>query len=115
MIKFEKITNISKERALQYEIYEPFNKTKLNLSLCDNTTISIYSPVILSNELQQIYNEIKGMDMIYSILTVLFIKIYVFHLNHLLVQMFYLLIEYPFIIIIMKQYVNQIVNFPIIL
>ena len=61
MIKFEKITNISKERILQYEIYEPYNKTKLNLSLCDNTTISIYSPVILSNKLTQLYKEIENM------------------------------------------------------
>ena len=61
MIKFEKITNISKERILQYEIYEPYNKTKLNLSLCDNTSISIYSPVILSNKLTQLYKEIENM------------------------------------------------------
>ena len=36
-------------------------KTKLNLSLCDNTTITIYLPIILSDELNQIYNEIKDM------------------------------------------------------
>ena len=61
IVKFEKITNISSERSLQYEVYEPFNKTKLNLSLCDNTTISIYVPVVLSDELQQIYNQLKDM------------------------------------------------------
>ena len=59
IIKFEKKTNVSTERSLQYEVYDPFNKTKLNLSICDNTTIDIYVPVILSNELQNIYNELQ--------------------------------------------------------
>ena len=61
ILKFEKISNISKERLLQYEVYEPFNKIKLNLSICDNTTISIYTPVVLSDELQQVYNQLKDM------------------------------------------------------
>ena len=51
IVKFEKLTNLSKERTLQYEVYEPFNKTKLNLSVCENTTISVYTPVILSENL----------------------------------------------------------------
>ena len=41
IIKFEKITNISSKRSLQYEVYEPFNKTKLDLSICDNITIDV--------------------------------------------------------------------------
>ena len=32
ILKYEKISNISTERSLQYEVYEPFNKTKLDLS-----------------------------------------------------------------------------------
>ena len=55
ILKLEKITNISSERSLQYEIYEPYNKTKLNLSICSNITIDIYTPVILSEKLQNIY------------------------------------------------------------
>ena len=46
---------------MQYEVYEPFNKTKLNLTICDNTSISIYSHVVLSDELKQIYSEMKDM------------------------------------------------------
>ncbi len=61
IIKFEKLTNISKEKTLQYEVYEPINMTKLNLSYCDNTTISIYISVELSNELQQVYDQLKKM------------------------------------------------------
>ena len=58
IIKFEKIVDVSLERVLQYEIYEPFNKTKLDLSICDNTTIDVYTPVVLSEDLLNIYNEL---------------------------------------------------------
>lgn len=30
IVKFEKITNVSTERSLQYEVYHPFNKSKLD-------------------------------------------------------------------------------------
>jgi hypothetical protein len=53
------MTNNSLERSLQYEVYDPFNKTKLNLSICDNTTINIYVPLILSQDLLDLYNELK--------------------------------------------------------
>ena len=46
IIKFEKIINSSPERSIQYEVYEPYNKTKLNLSICNNITIDIYSSYI---------------------------------------------------------------------
>ena len=61
IIKFEKISNISSESSLQYEVYEPYNKTKLNLSICENTTIDIYIPVILSERLQNLYEELKDL------------------------------------------------------
>ena len=51
-MKFEKVTtNISSERSLQYEVYEPYNKIKLNLSICNNITIDIYIPFILCEKL----------------------------------------------------------------
>ena len=61
IFKFEKITNVSTERSLQYEVYEPFDKVKLNLSICENTTIDVYVPVELSEELQKLYNELKDL------------------------------------------------------
>ena len=61
IMKLEKITNISSERTLQYEVYEPYTKTKLNLSICSNTTIDIYTPIILSQKLQNLYDELKDM------------------------------------------------------
>ena len=59
IIIFEKITNISSERVIQYEVYESLNKTKLNLSICSNITINMYTPIILSEKLQKIYDELK--------------------------------------------------------
>ena len=43
------------DRFIQYEVYEPINITKLNLSICDNMTIDIYTPVVLSEELLNLY------------------------------------------------------------
>ena len=59
IIKYEKITNISLDRLIQYEVYEPLNKTKLNLSICDNKPINIYTPLKLSEELNNLYHELK--------------------------------------------------------
>ena len=59
ILKYEKVTNNSLERELQYEIYDPISKKKLNLSICNDITIDIYTPVILSDELLSIYNELK--------------------------------------------------------
>ena len=50
IIKFEKLSNSSLERSLQYEVYEPYNKKKLNLSICSDITIDIYIPVVLSEK-----------------------------------------------------------------
>ena len=46
---------------MQYEVYEPYNKTKLNLSICDNenVNIDIYIPVVLSEKTQKLFNELK--------------------------------------------------------
>ena len=60
-MKFEKISNISTERSLQYEVYEPYHKTKLNLSICENITIDVYVPVVLSEKMQNLFDELKDM------------------------------------------------------
>ena len=61
IIKLEKISNIISERSLQYEIYNPYNMTKLNLSICSNLTIEIYTPLIISDKLQNLHYELKEM------------------------------------------------------
>ena len=61
ILKYEKVANISSERQLQYEVYESLNKTKLNLSVCSDVQVDIYVPVILSEEKQNLYNELQDL------------------------------------------------------
>ena len=61
ILKYEKVANISSERQLQYEVYESLNKTKLNLSVCSNVQIDVYVPVVLSEEKQNLYNELQDL------------------------------------------------------
>ena len=55
----ESISNNVYERNIQYEIYEPFNKTKLDLSICQNVSIDIYIPIELSEKTQRLYDSLK--------------------------------------------------------
>ena len=59
ILKYEKISNASIEKTIQYEVYEPINKTKLDLSICSDISIDIYVPVELSPKLQNLYNELN--------------------------------------------------------
>ncbi len=59
-----KSTKVS-EKKVEFEVYEPYNKTKLNLSICDETSINLYIPMELSEINKQIYEQMKesGYDM----------------------------------------------------
>ena len=65
LFKFEKLTNISSQKNVQYEILDPINKNKLDLNVCFNTTIDIYIPVEIDknnlfkyNSSSEYYNDI---------------------------------------------------------
>ena len=64
-IKNEYKTNKASDKKVNFEVYEPYNKTKLNLSFCDDTPINLYIPIELSQENKQIYEKMKeaGYDM----------------------------------------------------
>ena len=64
ILKYEKMTNISSEKNIQFEVYEPYNKTKLDLSICQNISIDIYIPTQLSEKTQKLieYLEKLGYD-----------------------------------------------------
>ena len=64
-IKNEIPLNKPSEKNVNFEVYEPYNKKKLNLSICDETLINIYFPMELSKETKQLYENIKdsGYDM----------------------------------------------------
>jgi len=60
ILKFEKISSKASEKNVQYEIYNPVNKTQLNLSICETTTIDLYIPIKLSEETQNLYNDLSA-------------------------------------------------------
>ena len=65
-LKQEKTNCKPYEKNIQYEVYEPYNFTKLNLSICDGNMINLYVKAELSEETRSIYEELKtmGYDML---------------------------------------------------
>ena len=59
LLKNEKLTDIPNEKNSQFEVNDPFNKTKLNLSICQNVSIEIYTPIILDDETQKLIRRFK--------------------------------------------------------
>ena len=57
--KHEKIT-ISSERNVQYQVYHPITKEKLNLSLCDSEKIDLYIPVKLDEKSLSLYEDLQN-------------------------------------------------------
>ena len=57
--KYEKLT-ISAERNIQYEVYHPITKQKLNLSVCEQDTVDLYIPVQLDEKTLQLYEDLKN-------------------------------------------------------
>ena len=58
-IKQEKLNGKVSEKNIQYNVYEPYNKTELNLSLCSETTINLYVKMEMSEEIKEIYEQAK--------------------------------------------------------
>ena len=59
-LKFEKLTSIVAEKNVQYEIYDSINKTKLDLSICQNSSIDLYFPTLLSEKTQNLYDNLQA-------------------------------------------------------
>ncbi len=47
------------ERNVQYEIYNPLNKSKLDLSICKTADINLFIPTQLSEETKIIRDDLK--------------------------------------------------------
>ena len=58
-LKQEKMTNKTSEKNVQFEVYEPLNKKKLNLPTCSETDINIYVKLELSQEMKNISEQLK--------------------------------------------------------
>ena len=60
LLKFEKLTNISIEKNIQYEIFTLNSSKKLNLSVCKDTPVDIYIPIDLSKDTKFKYEDLKS-------------------------------------------------------
>ena len=60
ILKYEKLTGIGSEKSIQYEIYNPNNFELLNLSICENTDIDISIPIDVSEEIENLYYDLKN-------------------------------------------------------
>ena len=61
LLKKERKTSKASEKEVQVEIYEPYNKTKLNLSYCDATSINILVKAKLGDEIKYTYEKLKSL------------------------------------------------------
>ena len=107
---------------MQYEIYEPINKTKLDLSVCKDIPININVPVILSENLQGLHDKLKDLgydifdinnEFYQDICTPYMIKYKI--LDHQMVLMFYYLIGLIVFLKMMKHNASLIAIFQNIL
>ena len=60
LLKFEKITDVSIEKNIQYELYALNSTEKLDLSVCKDTPVDIYIPIELSSETKKKYESLKS-------------------------------------------------------
>ena len=58
IIKFLKNDGNGDSQTFQYEIFHPITYEKLNLSYCENTTVDVYVPFELTEEQEEIYNDL---------------------------------------------------------
>ena len=58
-LKQEKLTSKASEKNVQFEVYEPKHKKKLNLSICSETDINLYVKLELSQEMKDISKQMK--------------------------------------------------------
>ena len=59
ILKHETITNNPEEKIVQYEVYNPFNKTKLDLSICQNVSVSVHIPTQLNGSTQKLIESLS--------------------------------------------------------
>ena len=48
-----------KSTGVEYEVYDPYTKKKINLDICSNTQITIIAPIGLSSDEYNLYDDLK--------------------------------------------------------
>jgi surface protein len=60
-IKQETISDKASEKNVKFDIFEPYNKTKLNLSLCSENIMNLYVKMELNNDMKDINEQAKNL------------------------------------------------------
>ena len=60
ILKYERLSNSASNKNVQYEIYDPINKTKLDLSMCQTSSLSLYMSITLSDKTQNLYIDLSN-------------------------------------------------------
>ena len=61
ILKKEKKTSKNSEKEIQLELYDPYNRAKLDSSFCKNTTINILVKAELSDEMKYSYKKLNSL------------------------------------------------------
>ena len=56
--KLEKVGTIAAQKNIQYEVYNPNNLEKLDISICTNEKINIYIPLTLSEDTLELHQDL---------------------------------------------------------
>ena len=59
ILKYEKLSSSASDKNVQYEIYDPINKTKLELSMCKSSSFNLYVSITLSDRTQNLYIDLS--------------------------------------------------------
>ena len=59
-LKFENLDNLASQKSVNYEVYDPILKKRLNLSICQNTSIDLYLPAELTEKTRNLYEDLKS-------------------------------------------------------
>ena len=58
IMKIESLSN-NNEKKIEYEVYEPYNNTKLNMSICSGVDINMYMKLELNEETKKLVEELE--------------------------------------------------------
>ena len=59
ILKQETMSDKASDKNVEYEILNPYNGTKLNISICSGTNINVYVPIELSDETKKLAEEME--------------------------------------------------------
>ena len=61
ILKYENVSNNIKasEKNIQFDVFNPYTKEKLDLSICENININIFVKAILSDDTKKMYDQAK--------------------------------------------------------